>query len=154
MSFPGWRHSLERLLVTLWVGGLWAIGYMVAPALFSHLPDRRVAGEIAGSLFHLINGVGLICGLALLILLLEQSRKGFLRHWRFWLLMLMVVLTAVLFFYVQPLMQELKQQPMVTGSAVARSFGIWHGISSLMYLMVSIAGLMLVLAGIRKPTAV
>ena len=40
--------------ITLWVGGMWAIGYMVAPVLFSSLGDRQLAGLVAGKLFSLI----------------------------------------------------------------------------------------------------
>ena len=44
----------ERVLLTLWVGGLWAIGYMVAPALFATLEDRALAGNLAGLMFEII----------------------------------------------------------------------------------------------------
>ena len=40
-------ESLYALAVTLWVGGLWAIGFMAAPALFASLKDRVLAGEVA-----------------------------------------------------------------------------------------------------------
>ncbi|MES2016126.1 MAG: DUF4149 domain-containing protein, partial [Pseudomonadota bacterium] len=39
------------LLITLWAGSLWTIGYVVAPTLFATLHDRVLAGVIAGSMF-------------------------------------------------------------------------------------------------------
>ena len=45
--------------VALWVGGLWAIGYLAAPVLFASLGDRQLAGMVAGKLFALIGWVGL-----------------------------------------------------------------------------------------------
>jgi len=56
----------ERILLTLWVGGLWAIGYIVAPALFANLEDRALAGTLAGVMFNIIAWVGLACGSLLL----------------------------------------------------------------------------------------
>ncbi|MCK5382667.1 MAG: DUF4149 domain-containing protein, partial [Gammaproteobacteria bacterium] len=32
--------SLERILLTLWVGSLWVVGFVVAPVLFAELDDR------------------------------------------------------------------------------------------------------------------
>jgi len=38
------------LLSGLWVGGFSAVGFVVAPVLFSALGDRQVAGMVAPSL--------------------------------------------------------------------------------------------------------
>ena len=41
-----WRQaeSLLLILVTLWAGALWTVGFVVAPALFKLIPDRAMAG--------------------------------------------------------------------------------------------------------------
>ncbi|MCE2832533.1 MAG: DUF4149 domain-containing protein, partial [Oxalobacteraceae bacterium] len=44
--------GVRVLLVTFWVGSLWTVGYLAAPTLFATLPDRALAGSIAGSLFR------------------------------------------------------------------------------------------------------
>ena len=41
----------DRILLTLWVGSLWAIGYIAAPTLFATLEDRALAGTLAGAMF-------------------------------------------------------------------------------------------------------
>ncbi|MCH2219440.1 MAG: DUF4149 domain-containing protein [Dechloromonas sp.] len=41
-------EALYLITIALWVGGLWAIGYIVAPVLFSSLGDRQLAGMVAG----------------------------------------------------------------------------------------------------------
>ena len=38
-------ESFYSLAVTLWVGGLWAIGFIAAPALFASLKDRVLAAK-------------------------------------------------------------------------------------------------------------
>ena len=35
----------QRILLTAWVGGLWAIGYIAAPTLFATLDDRAMADK-------------------------------------------------------------------------------------------------------------
>ena len=42
-------EALWFVAITLWVGGLWAIGYIAAPVLFSSLGDRQLAGVVAGA---------------------------------------------------------------------------------------------------------
>lgn len=148
-----WRDSLERVLLALWVGGLWAIGYLAAPALFADLLDRRLAGEIAGHLFYLIHHVGLACALVLITLALEHYRAHWYRAARMWLLLVMSLLVAVLVFYIQPEMQAIKAKMLVPGSDAAREFGVWHGVSSVIYLLASLLGLALLVMGIRRPTA-
>jgi len=67
MSRPGALRAGELLLQTLWVGALWTVGYIVAPALFANLPDRTQAGQMAGELFTLVTWLGLACGGILLV---------------------------------------------------------------------------------------
>ena len=50
--------NLALIAVTLWVGGLWAIGYLAAPVLFSALSDKMLAGMLAGRMFSLIEYIG------------------------------------------------------------------------------------------------
>ena len=36
--------TLYAVALTLWIGALWTVGYVVAPTLFSTLSDRALAG--------------------------------------------------------------------------------------------------------------
>ena len=71
----------QRILLTLWVGGLWATGYLVAPLLFHMLDDRRLAGEIAGRMFSAMNYLGLACGMLLLLAVVYQAGRDWARTW-------------------------------------------------------------------------
>lgn len=136
----------DRLLLTLWVGGLWAIGYIVAPTLFASLDDRALAGQLAGRMFTIIAYVGLVAApLLLLRRLVSDGAALALRQWQSWVLVLMLVLVAVGLFVLQPMMQDLKQQGLA-GAEAAAAFGRLHGISSALYLVTSLGGLALVLA--------
>ena len=137
----------EKIMLTLWVGGLWAIGYLAVPVLFSMLNDRQLAGELAGKMFSIISMIGLVFGVLLLIGAVYRAGDKWLRAWRVWMLSAMLAFIAVSFFVLQPMMQDLKAHGLIEGSAQAASFGRLHGISSMLYLMTSLLGLGLVIAG-------
>lgn len=141
-------QSAERILLTAWVGGLWAIGYLAAPVLFKVLDDRRMAGQLAGQMFKIIAIVGLVCGTLLLITAIKQHGIAWLRSWRGWTLVAMLVLVAIGFFVIIPMIQEVKAQGLVEGSEQARRFGMLHGVSSILYLLTSVGGLALVACGL------
>lgn len=132
----------ERILLTLWVGGMWTVGYVVAPTLFGVLDDRQLAGMIAGNLFTTMSYIGLVCGGLLLIGNIYRSR---IKDKTNYILLLMLVLIAIGQFIIQPMMVELKAQGLVVGSAAAANFGKLHGVSSVLFLITSIAGLILVI---------
>lgn len=46
-------QRLFILIAGLWVGSILAVGYLVAPAIFSTMTDRQAAGMVAGSIFKL-----------------------------------------------------------------------------------------------------
>lgn len=141
-------EALYLLAITLWVGGMWAIGYIVAPVLFSSLGDRQMAGMVAGKLFALIGWVGLGSALYLLVFLVARRVGGCFRSPVFWLVVLMALLTAASQFGIQPLMAQLKADALpreVMESVLRDRFATWHGISSILYLIQSILGLFLVL---------
>ncbi len=138
--------KIETVLQTLWIGGLWVIGYVVTPILFASLEERRLAGELAGHMFTAINYIGLGCGTLLLAFAVLKSSGSLLKDRRIIALVLMLVLIAVSAFVLQPMMQELKLSGIVAGSEAAAQFGQLHGVSSVLYLLTSLLGLFLLLS--------
>ncbi|MBI4742515.1 MAG: DUF4149 domain-containing protein [Betaproteobacteria bacterium] len=144
--------ALFQIALTLWVGGLWAVGTMVAPTLFSTLADRQMAGMLAGKLFVLIGWVGLGCAAYMLVFMLLRVGAAAFKLWLFWMLLAMLALTAVSVFGIQPLMGQLKADALpreVMESLLRDRFAVWHGISSVLYLMQSVLGLLVVVAAGR-----
>lgn len=146
--------ALYEVALTFWVGGMWAIGYLVAPTLFATLSaDRQMAGALAGRLFEWIGWVGLGCGGYLLLFLLLRGGTAVLRRRNFWLVWLMLLLTAVSLFGLQPLLAQLKADALpreVMESILRDRFVAWHGVSSILYLAQSVLGLMLVISAGRS----
>jgi hypothetical protein len=145
----GLWSSLERLLLTMWVGGMLVVGYVVTPVLFSSLGDRMLAGNVAGRLFGFISLIGLTCGGLLLLIRILRDGRVTLRDWRIWMVCAMLLITLIGEFGLAPRMQELKRAAgaaLVPGSELSRQFSRLHGISSVLFLLNSLMGLGLVAA--------
>jgi len=151
--FVSFAERVERLSVAVWTGGMIAIGYVAAPVLFSALDDRRLAGALAGQMFSVVATAGAIIGLLLLAMQIVRLRGGFLRQWRNWVLSVMWLLALASLFVVQPMMADLKAQGLMPGSEAARQFGMMHGVSSVLYLLSVLGGLLLIWAGMRPGEA-
>lgn len=133
--------------LVLWIGGMWAIGYLAAPVLFASLDDKQLAGVLAGKLFALMAWIGMGAATYLLVYRIARDGGAALKTLFFWVVALILVLTLAGHFGIQPIMQGLKNQAMpqaVMQSVFADRFARWHGISSILYLIQSMLGLVLV----------
>lgn len=143
----GFADALQSMTATLWVGGMWAIGFIVAPVLFATLPDRALAGLLAGKLFSLIAWTGMACAFYLLVYRLVRDGTGALRQGLFWIVLLMLVLTLAGEFGVQPVLAALKEQALpkqVMETVLRDRFATWHGVASGLYVIQSVLGAALV----------
>ena len=140
-------EGIYAVALTLWIGGMWAIGYIVAPTLFYSLPDRALAGMLAGKLFTLMAYVGIGCAVYLLLYRLARFGGAGLRHGAFWIMLLMLLLGLTGEFGVQPVLAGLKHQALpaeVMESVFRDRFATWHGVASVLYLIQSGLGVLLV----------
>jgi hypothetical protein len=133
----------ERLILTLWVGGMVAIGYIVAPVLFAWLDDRALAGSLAGVLFSVIAWAGILCGILLLIIDRQLRPDIAVINWRSGILITMLALILLGQFIVSPRIAELRGAGLVDSA----SFAWMHGLASLLFVLTSLLGLILVGAG-------
>jgi len=142
-GFPMNRKLLpaaERILLTLWVGALWVAGFIVAPLLFSELDDRTLAGSLAGSLFTVTSYLGLCCG-SLLLIINGLSCRAI--NWRAVTVASMLLLVVIGQFVITPMVVELRAQ----GLTDSARFGQMHGAASVLFIITSVLGLVLVAAG-------
>ncbi|MBI4807641.1 MAG: DUF4149 domain-containing protein [Nitrosomonadales bacterium] len=141
------RH-LSDLSITLWVGGMWMLGYVVVPALFKVLQDRQLAGLVAGKLFTLLALIGIACALYLLLYQLQQFGRAALRRTAFRITATMLLLVLIGQFILQPILADLKVQALpldVMNSVFSAQFKTWHAISGILFLVQSLLGIALVL---------
>jgi uncharacterized membrane protein len=140
--------AVHALAVTLWAGALWVIGLLTAPVLFQMIADRTLAGSIAGRLFLYVALIGMACGLYLLVFRLARFGTHAVRQGFFWVVVLLLVLTLIGQFGVQPILTALKQQAgaqAVMESVFRERFATWHGVASVLYIVQCVLALPLVL---------
>lgn len=138
----------ERIILTIWVGGMWSVGYIVAPTLFAMIDDRVLAGTIAGRLFMIMSYIGITACVFLLFNAYMRSTSLFFKEWRVWLLLLMLAMILIGEFVLQPQMAALREGGILDTEKA--TFGMLHGIASILFLITSISGLILVIFGLER----
>ena len=146
--------AVYAVALTLWIGGLWVIGCAVAPTLFHALADRALAGAIAGRLFTLIAYIGIVSATYMLLYRMLRFGGSCFRQAIFWIVLAMLLITLAGEFWVQPILAGLKDQALpreVMESVFRDRFAAWHGVASVLYLVQSVLGLVLVWLQGRDP---
>lgn len=142
-GLAGW---LNPLLLTFWVGALWMTA-ITASVLFQTIPDRQLAGQVAGRLFTIVSYIGLGSGLWLLVQRLASESFSAFKQGLFWVVLTMWVLVLIGEFGIQPLLAQLKASALpndVMQSVFASRFRTWHGVASIAYLVECLLGVWLV----------
>ncbi len=137
----------RTLLVTLWAGSLWTVGYLAAPLFFATLPDRTLAGTIAGTLFRAEAWLSLVCGILLLVIFRTDthlpSRKTCTR-----IVIGMLLCVLIGYFALQPFMAEIRAAAANNGGVMDEilraRFGMLHGVASVIYFLQSALAVALV----------
>ena len=140
----------ERILLTLWIGGMWMVGFVVTPTLFQLIEDRSLAGTVAGQLFNITAYLGLVCGGLLLISVVVYFRGRFYKNWRLWILVGMLILVATGVFVLTPMISEIRDAGML--AADKARFDFLHRSASILFMLTSLAGLILVTFGLQDKT--
>ena len=140
-SGPVSAPPVERVLLALWVGAVWAIGFIAAPSAFAVLDDRRLAGELASQLFTTTARAGLVAAALILAGALWRGGWSELRRGRVRLVLAMAVLVAVGHFGLTPAMEALRAGGLEPGSVEAVRFSRLHGVASALHVAVAALGL-------------
>ncbi|HEX9172687.1 MAG TPA: DUF4149 domain-containing protein [Telluria sp.] len=128
----------RALVVALWAGSLWAVGYLAAPAVFA-VVGSPIAGSVVGKMLTREAWLSMACAAILLVLLrmapeLDAKRKRLLNR----LVLAMLALTLVNYFGLQPLISAMR------GSGDRTTFLVMHGVSQLVFVIESVLAAVLV----------
>lgn len=101
------------------------LGFVVVPMLFIHLPEKAMAGQMAGHLFTLQTGISTACGIALLLLFRSKEPLAPAE-----------TAQAATLFVVGGVLLALLSEFAVAPHIVARdNLALWHRVGSGMYLL-------------------
>ena len=153
-NFTAPKHTgaqrLFILIAGMWVGSILAVGYLVAPTIFTTLTDRQVAGMVAGSIFKAEAYLSIIICIALMVLANLLVTRGMNQYRTIRLLLLgMLICSAAASFVLIPWLDTLRDQALLEGMPVMLSpsadlFRKLHGVSRVLFLIQSALGIYLV----------
>ncbi|MEO7886904.1 MAG: DUF4149 domain-containing protein [Polaromonas sp.] len=122
------RSRISILLAALWWGSLSALGFLVVPMLFVHLPSPAAAGAMAAKLFTVQTWLSIACSFLLLLVLkgkeaaaLTPSAQAAMKY-----VVAGLLLAVLVEFGVAP--------HIVSARAEGGNLKLWHGLGSAMYL--------------------
>ena len=125
---PPVRWRIGLLAAALWWGSLSALGMVVVPLLFVHLPTMAAAGAMAAKLFSAQTWVGSAC--AMLMLVVFKQKDDLLEAPQAQKAMKFIVAGVLL-----ALLVEFGVAPrIVTARADGGNLRLWHGMGSAMLL--------------------
>ena len=61
------RYRFGLMIAALWWGSLTALGFIIVPMLFTHLPSPAAAGQLAAKLFTAQTWLSIACAMFLLL---------------------------------------------------------------------------------------
>ena len=62
------RYRFGLMLAALWWGSLTALGFVIVPMLFTHLPSPAAAGQLAAKLFTAQAWLSIACAMFLMLI--------------------------------------------------------------------------------------
>ena len=131
------------LLTSLWLGMQVMAGYVASPILFERL-GKQEAGNIAGVLFSINNYFGLLAWIMACLVVRSNRNRSFSANGKVApkFIILLLILTASNQFLISPVIAAHKAgTENWLLSLLGGSFGMWHGIFSIIYLVCSVLGL-------------
>lgn len=142
-------NKLAAVLVGAWLGLQLGVGYLVVPVLFQHM-SKMEAGAIAGTMFDFVAYSGLAVWLLVYFIGRHELNRSLLRSKTNKFVLILLLLLVASQFLVTPVIEAHK-----TGtsnwllSLTGGSFGQWHGISSIIYMVCSLLAVALALRILR-----
>lgn len=142
-------QRLFLMLTGIWLGIVLGVGYLVAPTLFMSMVDKQIAGQVAGEIFKHTAILTIVVTTLLLILANFFVKRGWKKYRPIrWILLLIILCALVGVGFIQPWMSQLKDSAQATGATVmaseyAQTFGRLHGVSSILFMVEALLGLVM-----------
>lgn len=118
------RQRIPVLAAGLWWGGLAAIGFVVVPLLFAHMPTPAAAGQMAARLFTACAWIALACGAILLLSARGRGGEPVSMEWAGG------ALAFVLAGMLAALLLEFAVAPRI---AARQDLRLWHSLGSILF---------------------
>lgn len=140
-------HQFSNMTMTFWIGGTLTIGSIIVPLLFKNL-DEITAATLAGQIFNINAYVGVVALFFALIEVCADYKLLVFHVRRFWYVVIMEIILFINYFAVFPIIVAIRSKLTdVTNHVFNKSteFSVWHSVSSILFLISCILGIMYML---------
>ena len=122
------QYRAGVMIAALWWGSLSALGFIVVPMLFTHLPSPAAAGQMAAKLFTAQTWLSIACSMSLLLIFNPKRAvdQSIYTQTAIKFIVTGLLLAVLVEFAVAPQIIQAR----VTGG----SLKFWHALGSAMYL--------------------
>ena len=121
------RYRFGLMIAALWWGSLTALGFVVVPMLFTHLPSPAAAGQLAAKLFTAQTWLSIAC--AMFLLLIYNQKEALVQDIRAQAAIKFIVTGLLL-----AVLVEFGLSPrIVSARADGGNLKLLHGLGSAMY---------------------
>jgi hypothetical protein len=121
------RYRMGVMVAALWWGSLTALGFIIVPMLFTHLPSPAVAGQMAAKLFTAQTWLSIAC--AMFLLLIYNQKEAVAQDLR-----AQAAIKFVIFGLLLAVLVEFGLSPrIVSARADGGNLKLLHGLGSAMY---------------------
>ena len=134
---------LKRLVLTVWLGAIWGVGYLAAPILFENLDDPALAGMLAGKMFAVVAWLSMVAGPVMAALTIFTSNRSKRRSLKLLCIAGVMGCMAAVHWWLRPMMDAAR----LPDGSPGEDFLLIHGASAIVYLLASLLGLVLLWPG-------
>jgi Domain of unknown function (DUF4149) len=151
--------KIRLALLSFWLGAMSIFSFIVAPAAFAVLPERRLAGSVVSRVLGSVEIIGIALGVILLLILLLRGKRE--RPFLFELIALALMTISVILsrFVVSSRLQDLRVRygdqlaSLAHSDPIRSGFDQWHQYSVwLMGFNIIAAIVLIALLARRAPT--
>jgi hypothetical protein len=140
-------HQFSNIAMTFWVGGTLTIASIIIPILFKNL-DEITAAAIAGEIFNINAYIGMVALFFALLEICIEYKLNVIYSRRFWYVIVMEIILFINYFAVFPIIMILRSKLADVTNHVFRhsqEFSLWHSVSSILFLISCILGVLYLL---------
>ena len=124
------QYRAGVMIAALWWGSLSALGFIVVPMLFNHLPSPAAAGQMAAKLFTAQTWLSIACSMFLLLIFNPKRAvdQSICAQAAIKFIVTGLLLAVLVEFAVAPQIIQVRQ-----AGAMGGSLKFWHALGSVMY---------------------
>ena len=138
-------HQLNKILITLWLGGTWMTAIVIFPLLFKTL-DIFTVQNIITQILNIQAYIGIICLLVALLDIISDHKFRLIMLKKFWYLVIMAFILIINYFNIFPIISSLQSHLSTMAHALVslqnNPLDFWHSFHAISFIINCFVGVL------------